>query len=207
MTSTELFEHQLRKGREGEDAFRIMANEHYDEVTLNNRGNFYDAGIEPSTMTFIFNPNPSVTKNFNTIGYEGSSGWQVESMVSDFEGEDILNGGWNEYQDSTTVTPPGVSILSYLQGKYETATPANSGLLAVTPPYSHAGFNRKENKYVANIVNNSTTARPGEVIFGTAMSGIKGYVSTVKVSTDGITNPGGIKELFSVSSNYVLSSY
>mgnify|MGYP003147163375 CR=1 FL=1 len=163
--------------------------EQYDEVTLNNRGNFYGAGIEPSSMTFIFNPTPSVTKNFNTVGYEGSSGWQVESMVSDFEGVDLLNGGWNEYQDSTTATPPGVSILSYLQGRYESATPVNSGLSAVTPPYSYAGFHRKENKYVSNIVNNSPTAsaRPGEVIFGNSMS--------------------GIKELFSVSSNYVLSSY
>ena len=32
MNSTELFQHQLRKGREGEDAFRIMANNHFDEV-------------------------------------------------------------------------------------------------------------------------------------------------------------------------------
>tara|TARA_R110001583_G_C5453390_1_gene391127 strand:- start:82 stop:648 length:567 start_codon:yes stop_codon:yes gene_type:complete len=32
MTSQELFNLQLRKGREGEDAFRIMANVHYDEV-------------------------------------------------------------------------------------------------------------------------------------------------------------------------------
>ena len=32
MTQQQLFETQLRKGREGEDAFRIMANEHYDEV-------------------------------------------------------------------------------------------------------------------------------------------------------------------------------
>ena len=32
MNSTELFKHQLRKGKEGEDAFRIMANNHFDEV-------------------------------------------------------------------------------------------------------------------------------------------------------------------------------
>ena len=30
MNSTELFQHQLRKGREGEDAFRIMANNHFE---------------------------------------------------------------------------------------------------------------------------------------------------------------------------------
>ena len=32
MTQQQLFETQLRKGREGEDAFRIMANKHFDEV-------------------------------------------------------------------------------------------------------------------------------------------------------------------------------
>ena len=32
MTQQELFSAQLRKGKEGEDAFRIMANKHFDEV-------------------------------------------------------------------------------------------------------------------------------------------------------------------------------
>jgi hypothetical protein len=39
------------------------------------------------------------------------------------------------------------------------------------------------------------------------MTGIKGYFATVKVSTDDATDPGGLKELFAVSSNYVESSY
>jgi hypothetical protein len=39
------------------------------------------------------------------------------------------------------------------------------------------------------------------------MSGIKGYFATVKISTDTVTQPGGPKELFAVSSNYVMSSY
>ena len=69
-----------------------------------------------------------------------------------------------------------------------------------------AGFNRKENKYVANLIS-SSVARPGEIIFGNQVSGIKGYIATVKVSTDTNTDSGGMKELFSVSSNFVLSSY
>ncbi len=35
------------------------------------------------------------------------------------------------------------------------------------------------------------------------MSGIKGYLATVTISTDGVTEPGGEKELFSVGSRYV----
>jgi hypothetical protein len=39
------------------------------------------------------------------------------------------------------------------------------------------------------------------------MTGVKGYFSTVKISTDSSTNPGDLKELFAVSSSYVESSY
>jgi hypothetical protein len=39
------------------------------------------------------------------------------------------------------------------------------------------------------------------------MSGIKGHFATVKISTDSVTDPGGMKELFAVSSEYVESSY
>ena len=70
----------------------------------------------------------------------------------------------------------------------------------------HAGFDRKENKYVANLLNNSS-AFQGEVLWGPDMTGIKGYYTTVKMSTDTVTDVGGMKELFAVSSNYVESSY
>ena len=39
------------------------------------------------------------------------------------------------------------------------------------------------------------------------MTGIKGYYATVKISTDTLTDPGGMKELFAASSDYVESSY
>jgi hypothetical protein len=39
------------------------------------------------------------------------------------------------------------------------------------------------------------------------MTGIKGFFATVTVSTDDTTDPGGLKELFAVSSNYTESSY
>jgi hypothetical protein len=65
----------------------------------------------------------------------------------------------------------------------------------------YSGFNRKENKYVANIVNNSSS-RQDEVIFGNSISGIKGFYTNVTMVTDQLTNPGGEKQLFSVSTNY-----
>jgi len=39
------------------------------------------------------------------------------------------------------------------------------------------------------------------------MSGIKGYFTTVTISTDDATAVGEIKELFAVSSEYVQSAY
>ena len=39
------------------------------------------------------------------------------------------------------------------------------------------------------------------------MTGIKGYFATVKIATDATTEPGGPKELWSTSSEFVISSY
>ena len=39
------------------------------------------------------------------------------------------------------------------------------------------------------------------------MAGIKGRYATVTMSTDNATNPGGLKELWSVGSIYSISSY
>jgi len=77
------------------------------------------------------------------------------------------------------------------------------------PPYNkdYAGFIRKENKYYANLVNNSENqTMPGEVIFGEDMTGIKGYYCTVTLQNDSSTNPGGAKELFAVNSTFIVSS-
>lgn len=53
---------------------------HYSLVdsnnTLVNRGRFYEKDNN-STITFVFNPNVSLVKNFKTVNYEGSSGWKI----------------------------------------------------------------------------------------------------------------------------------
>jgi hypothetical protein len=155
---------------------------HYDSLT--NANEFYGVS-SPSSITFIFNPGPSTNKNFKTINYEGSNGWQVESFVTDAANiiPDI-----DEDLDKTN------SVKSYDEGLY-----VENGI-----PY-RAGFTQKENKYYANLVNN-TTASSGEVVFGDSMTGVKGYFATVKMSTDLTTNAGGTKEMFAVSSEFVISS-
>jgi hypothetical protein len=161
--------------------------EHYDQTPGHIRSTFYGV-TSNSSVEFIFNASPSIIKNFKTVNYEGSNGWQVESFLSDAEGFDLQSNAQQQYNDSAKL------VRSYEEGLY-----TESGV-----PY-RAGFNRKENKYFANLINNSV-ARPGEVFFGDATTGIKGYLATVKVSTDATTNPGGAKELFAVSTEFVVSS-
>ncbi len=67
------------------------------------------------------------------------------------------------------------------------------------------GFSRKENYYVSNVVNNSVP-RAGEIIFGDSMSGLKGYYTTATFSTDDVTDVGGEKQLFLVSSDFVMNN-
>ena len=245
---------------------------HYD--TSVNRGNFYGQDNRTS-ITFVFNPSPTVSKTFNTIGYEGSNGWSVDQYLSDSTGTQLV-GSWQTSNDLTS------QIRSYTEGEYvltegsgsasaaslttsvvlslasisgiirtgdtvtglgvqlnTTVVSFNSatGLLTVNANLGiaqnaiisfngavsrvdyqsvfgtinpqnekyYAGFVLKENKYVANLINNSAPA-PGEITFGDSISGIKGFYSVVKMSTDATTDLGGEKTLFAVESNYIINN-
>ena len=79
------------------------------------RGSFYGINND-SSITFVFNPNPTNSKTFKTIGYEGSNGWQVDSIISDQTGPVILrNFAGNTFvdnQDNASL------IYSYTEGEY-----------------------------------------------------------------------------------------
>ena len=179
------------------------------------RAEFYGTTYNAS-ITFIFNPNVSVSKVFKTINYEGSNGWQVDSIASDFTGIGSVNTGWETTSAGQTYNMSNTqdvsnTIYSYNQGAYDNY--GNQYPAELIPPINRAGFNRKENKYMANIVSNSP-ATAGEVRFGNQMTGIKGHFVTVTMSTDAPTTKissgtdyGGMKEIFAVSSEYVGSSY
>ena len=169
---------------------------------------FYETRV-PANVTTIFNPKVSLSKNFNTIGYEGTNGWKLTSLVSDAEEFDTFIGGTN--RSFNDIAKP---ISSYQEGAYILSNnvvyqPTDSNwfsLVAQGNNVFRSGFDRKENKFVANIINDSS-ARPQEVIFGDKISGIKGLFSIATFTVDNTTNPSGKKELYAVSSNYVESSY
>jgi len=184
---------------------------HYNQ-SANTRSNFYGVQYN-SRIKFVFNTNPSNVKIFNTVNYEGTNGWQVDSFVSSTTGQDLLGTNYTSSQDktgtlstytigSTTYTAP--SVFSYTLGAYDNY--GNVFPATLYPPIYRAGFDRKEDKYVANLVNNSL-ANQQEVYFGNEISGIKGYFSVVDMSIDPVTDVGGVKELFSVSTNFEYSSF
>lgn len=169
--------------------------DHYDDSAA--RGNFY--GINnPSTIKFVANSQPSTQKVFLSIGYEGASGWKITSADSDQTGSSLkydnsgnLTGQWYNFFDSSSL------IYSYEEGAYVDLP---------TSQVLRAGFDRKENNYVANFVNNSPV-NPGEIVFGNQVSGLKGYYLDVTMSTDGVTDPGAMKELYAVNLNYNVSNF
>ena len=166
------------------------------------RANFYNRQYKAS-IRFIFNPKVSLSKNFKTINYEGNNGWQVDSFVTDITGLGSPNIGQSDYTTSESQDTTAV-VFSYNEGAYDTY--GNQAPSQLTPPILHAGFNRKENKYMANLISTSGPAY-GEVLFNGAMTGVKGHFAEVTMSTDSTTDPGKMKELFAVSSEYVDSAY
>jgi hypothetical protein len=150
---------------------------HYADptTTLVNYCNFYGVQYD-ANVTLIFNPEVSMSKNFNTLNYEGSTGWALAEL----------------YSNSDIAIP------------IEKAVNANN-LAALENQLFTNNFKRKENKYFGTIINN-TPPTYGEVIYGNSMNGIKGFFSTVKMVFVNPTTPTAA-ELYSVSSNYVMSSY
>jgi hypothetical protein len=143
---------------------------------------------------------------FNTVAYEGSNGWEITSYQSDKTGAGTSTGNSISAFDQTA------NILSFVEGAYDSAVPPNTGAAAAVQPIFRAGFDRKENKYCANLINNTQAnfatqgTIGGEVIYGSEVSGIKGFTTLVTIQTDSVTDVGGFKELFVVSSNYTYSS-
>jgi hypothetical protein len=149
---------------------------HY--VSSEYKGSFYGT-VYNSNIVFVFNPEVSGCKTFNTINYEGTNGWQVASLITDTDR--AVNIAYSNQ----------VNTLANL----ETQIAINN-------------FKKKENKYFANIVNN-TAAGAGDVIFGQSISGIKGYYATVSMlmNNNVFGTPNSRAELFAVSLGYVESSY
>jgi len=149
-------------------------------VYLHNYGNYgkyYDINND-SNVTVILNKEPSMVKNFKTINYEGADGWELQSF---------------EASSGDVSLPISKYVFQTSLGALESNIFANS-------------FKRKENKFFANLINNSS-ATSGEILWGASSTGLKGFWSTVKVKLVNTDYPTTKKELFAVSTDIVESSY
>ena len=147
--------------------------EHYS--TFVNRGNFYGTQSD-STITTIFNRDPSLIKTFQTINYEGGSNWGLTSFVTNEDSAQAVE----VYSLPTTLAAMEAQLLTN-------------------------EFKAKEDKYFANLINTSPVTS-GEVIYGAAISGVKGFFATAKLTATN-TATSGTNELFATSAGYIESSY
>ena len=131
---------------------------HYElPVASTDRGNFYGVTYN-SNVTFVFNGNPSMIKNFQTINYEGDSGWRMESFNTN---EDV--------------------------GLFITPAAESDSLVQLQNNLLINNFKQKESKYCADIIN-STPPQFGEVVFGGSSSGVKGFFAEVKMEINNANN-------------------
>tara|TARA_R100001594_G_scaffold3331_3_gene12587 strand:+ start:14514 stop:15908 length:1395 start_codon:yes stop_codon:yes gene_type:complete len=163
--------------------------EHYINSLYNN---FYGDQFG-SSVTFVFNPEPTRMKTFKTISYEGSNGWEVptSSFTTDVTGID--SNPQEPVLGDTSYTDSVQRIYSYDEGFYTD--------VASQIEY-RAGFDRKQNTYYAALKNNGTTRAMEVIADARQESGIKAFYATVKLQTDATTDPTGPKELFAVGTNY-----
>jgi len=131
--------------------------------------------VSNSTVTVVLNAQPSVVKSFKTINYEGTNAWQVTSLIA------------------------SSGDVAFDIGKYSEIT----NLSGLEADLFANNFKKKENKFFANILNNSPVNQ-GEVLFGNSISGLKGFFATVKLETATSNFP---QELFAISVNTNESSY
>lgn len=155
-----------------------------------NYNNFYGIRVT-STVQFVFNPQPTRTKTFQTVNYTGSNGWKVRSITNDYTGTDE-----NPQQPglgNTTNTGQSLGILSYDEGYY---VDPNSNI------QYRAGFDRKQNVYYAAIKDDSLTLAQEVITPGDKSSGLKGQYAVVTFAQDDSTDITGAKQLFSVGAVY-----
>ena len=117
------------------------------------RGIFYGVQKE-SSVTFVFNGAPSMIKNFQTINYEGDTGWRM-----------------TEFKTNTD------NALPISQASFATTLAEMQNALLVN------SFKLKEDKYYADLVNN-TSSQNGEVLFGRSSSGVKGFFGEVTMTVN-----------------------
>ena len=86
--------------------------EHHSENVT--RNNFYNSGTQESYLIPVFNDSPSTVKQFNTLSYEGDSGWELEFIRTDIGSTGTLPALATSY--TTTLQLSGSAANSVFNG-------------------------------------------------------------------------------------------
>ena len=86
--------------------------EHHSENVT--RNNFYNSGTQESYLIPVFNDSPSTVKQFNTLSYEGDSGWELEFIRTDIGSTGVLPALATSY--TTTLQLSGSAANSVFNG-------------------------------------------------------------------------------------------
>lgn len=185
-------------------------------------------GTVPDTYkTLTFDEKVNGWTSFHT--YKPSGGGSLNSTFYTFDSGEIYehysNSDQNKYYGSSTPDESSITLLfnqgpSQVKNFYivnyegsdtwnitnifsDTDTAADIAAFNISnDDLILSGFKKQDNKYYSHLINN-TAAAENEIVFGSGISGIKGFFTTLKLKTD----DAALKELFSVSTNYNISSY
>ena len=111
------------------------------------------ASTVASTVDIIMNKPPSIPKHFKTVNYEGDTGWEVKSIVTD--------------------TDTGAPIGSYIT--------TSAAIENTWQDLIISGFKKRNSKYYSLLMNASVPNR-NEIIYGEQMSGVKGFFNKLQFS-------------------------
>ncbi len=152
--------------------------EHYKNTNYNV---FYSATATPSKISFVMNTDSSVVKNFKTLSYEGTTGWNANEIKTNL--------------DDASFSDLAEDIAKY---QYNFGYDSNNNFVNILPSM----FEKKENKYFSTLHNAASIAGEDEILFGHEVSGLKGMYLNATLNT----SENSKQELFAVSSEAVQSS-
>ena len=142
---------------------------HSENVT---RNNFYNSGTKESYVVPIFNDSPSTVKQFNTLNYEGDSGWDLEYIETDIGSTGSIPTIVTNY--NTTLQLSGAAPQSIFNGANTVISVENVGVswaIFVTPLNAQYAFNDISDVILTQAagssltITNPSTITDGKLVF------------------------------------------
>ena len=168
--------------------------QHHSETV--SRNNFYNAGTKESYVVPVFNESPSVVKQFNTLSYEGDTGWELEYVQTDIDNIGVVPTITTNY--NTTLQLSGSAPQSIFEGANTATSTAGSNVtwaIFVSPLNSQYAFDTVNfgteiiltpSASSSLTVTNPTAVTDGELVFLVQHTvGTNNSIQTLNISGSG----------------------